>query len=140
MSKATLETAFKELRDSRGQSLRDIGGKCAMSETTPWKIENGRTVRWETVHRILTEALKCQPGSPDYENIHRLWLAQRQQIAESQPKDHGKQKLSKHAASAVYDFRKLVKGRKQDDVESILAAAVRASDRLRASRKKSAGT
>ena len=124
-----LKEAFKELRHRHGQTFRDIGAKCEINETTPWKIENDRSVRWETMHLILTSALKTQPGSADYENIHRLWLLQRQQKADAAPPGKNRKTLPKHAAAAVRDFRALLKGRNQADVARILAAAQRAAKR-----------
>jgi transcriptional regulator with XRE-family HTH domain len=97
------------IREVRGLSQREIGRICGLSNVTPWKVENGKSLRWETLHLMMKEGMKILPGSPDYELIHRLWLLDREHIAENQPKDHAKRNPEKHVLNAVGRFRRIVK-------------------------------
>lgn len=127
---ATLASAFKKLRESRGIAQRQVAIACDYSDATPWKVENGRSVRWETIHTMLTVALRCQPGSPDYDNIHRLWLKFRETMAESAPPGKGRSKVSKTAKMATTAFRNLIRDRSDKDVRKIMVAAARAAAKL----------
>ncbi len=124
---ATLEEAFKNLRVSRGRTQKDIALTCDYSLTVPWKVEHGRPVRWETLHTMLVNGLKVQPGSPDYQSIHKLWLQQRQTHADTAPPKKGKKKFSSVAQKALSEFRNLIRKRSDEEVKKILAAATRQS-------------
>ena len=127
---STLEDGFKNLRVARGRTQKDIALACDYSLTVPWKVEHGRPVRWETLHTMLVTGLKVQPGSPDYQAIHKLWLAQRQSRAETAPPKKGKKKFSTAAQKALSEFRSLIRNRRDEDVMKILAAATRQAVKL----------
>lgn len=130
MKKAALATVFSELRNRKGLTMLEVANKCDISEASVWKLESGRSVRWETVHLILSVVFNIQPGSKDYDQFNRLWLARRQEMAESQAPDFGVSKLSKHAALAVKKFRTMIHDMDEASVKKVLAAATRAADRL----------
>lgn len=134
MKKLTISSAFAELREREGLSFLAIANKCDISEAVVWKLESDRSVRWETVHLILSVAFNIQPGSEKYDQFNRLWLKDRQERAESQPADHAARKLSKHAANAVKKFRTLIHDMDEPSAKKVLAAAERAADKLRADR------
>lgn len=127
---ATLASAFKKLRESRGIAQRQVAIACDFADTTPWKVENGRSVRWETIHTMLTVGLRCQSGSPDYENIHRLWMKFRETMAETAKPEKGRSRVSKTVKLATAAFRELVRNRSDDDVRKIISAAARAAAKL----------
>lgn len=130
MKKATLASVFADLRSKKGLTMLEIANKCDISEASVWKLESGRSVRWETVHLILSVVFNIQAGSKDYDQFNRLWLARRQEMAEAQPPDFGVSKLSKHAAQAVKKFRTLVYDMDEASVKKVLTAATRAADRI----------
>lgn len=127
MASATLATAFRKLRESRGLGQNEVARASDFCDATSWKVENGRSVRWETIHTMLTVSLRCQPGSKDYENIHRLWMKFREGMAESAPPRKGKHKVSKTARLATTAFRDLIRGRDDKSIRKIVAAAARAA-------------
>lgn len=130
MRKKTLGTAFAELRAKSGLTMLETGLKCDLAEPTIWKLENDRSVRWETVHTVLSVAFNTQPGSERYENFHLLWLKSRQNMAENHPEGFAKPKLSKHATEATRKFRNLVRDLSPDNAKKVLAAATRAARSL----------
>lgn len=134
MTKATLASEFKKLRLRTGKTLRAISAECDLSPAVAWKIENRKPVRWETLHTILSVSLKQQTGSPDYDNIHRLWLQQRKELAESAPATKWRHNLSKEASAAVAGFRKLLQGRPAKEVSEIYKSAARTALRISSSR------
>ena len=89
------------------------------------KLEFGLSVRWETLHIIFVVGLNIQAGTTVYESLHRLWMQQRQDMAEARPEDHATKKLSKHAASAIRKFRFLIRDLDEPAVQKILSAASR---------------
>jgi transcriptional regulator with XRE-family HTH domain len=107
--KATLSSTFAELRAERHLTLLQIALKCQLAETTIFKVEQGRTVRWETLHLILSVGFGIHPGTERYEEFHRLWLMQRAEIAESKPPESNAKTLSKHAVVAMRQFRELIR-------------------------------
>jgi transcriptional regulator with XRE-family HTH domain len=107
--KTTLSSSFAEFRQERHLTLLAIAKKCDIAETTVFKVEQGRPVRWETLHLILTVGMKLPPKSDRYAEFHRLWLLQRSEMARNRPKDSGKKKLTKHAAAAVKAFRNIIR-------------------------------
>jgi transcriptional regulator with XRE-family HTH domain len=132
MKKATLATAFAEIRGQNGLSMLAIANKCGISETTVWKIEHGLSVRWETVHLVLTIGLGVHAGTDRYAAFQALWVKGRQEMAESQAPDFGTKRMPAHAVAAVRKFRKLVHDLDKERVSKALAAAqraVRQSDR-----------
>lgn len=107
-----------------------VATKCDVSETVIWKLEHDKPVRWETAHLILSIALKIRPGSEAYQDMHALWLKQRQEMAEAQTHEFGTQKLSKHAVEAGRKFRNLVRDLDPVQTRKVLAAAARAAKNL----------
>jgi len=119
MKKATLKDTFAEFRAEKRMTFALIANKCDLDETTVLKVETGKSVRWETLHLILAVGMGTRPGTAKYEEFHRLWLAQRQELAESSPPDKNAKKLSVHAAAAVFEFRSLIR-----DLDKAQTAAV----------------
>jgi transcriptional regulator with XRE-family HTH domain len=130
MKKATLAKSFAALRAERGLTLMEVANSCDLAQTTVLKVEAGRSVRWETLHLILTVGMNVLPGSEKYEAFHRLWLMHRAEIAEGQAPDFSAKKLSKHAAAAMKNFRALIRDLDEVAVEKVLAAATKASTKL----------
>jgi transcriptional regulator with XRE-family HTH domain len=126
MKKATLATAFADLRQQSGLSMLAVANKCDISETTVWKIEHGLSVRWETVHLVLTIALGVHAGTDRYAAFQALWVKARQEMAESQSPEFGTKRMPPHAVAAVRKFRKLVWDLDKDRIRKALAAAQRA--------------
>lgn len=125
MDKPTLSNTFSALRAERHITLLAIANKCNLAETTVYKVERGLSVRWETLHVILAVGLNIQAGTTAYESFHRLWMQQRQDMAESMPEDHATKKLSKTAATATKKFRDLVRDLDEASIRRALAAAKR---------------
>jgi len=126
MKKATLATAFAELRQQSGLSMLAIANKCDISETTVWKLENSRSVRWETVHLILTIGMGVHAGTDRYTAFQALWVKARQEMAEAQAADFGVKRLPKHAVAAVSKFRTLVRDLDRERIQKVMAAVRRA--------------
>jgi transcriptional regulator with XRE-family HTH domain len=112
MKKATLAKSFAALRAERGLTLKEVADSCDLAQTTILKVEAGRSVRWETLHLILTVGMDVLPGTEKYDAFHRLWLMHRAEIAEAQAPDFAARKLSKHAAAAIKEIRALTLKRK----------------------------
>lgn len=127
MKKQTLPNAFAELRKKVGLTMLEAANKCDLAETTVWKIENGKSIRWETVHLVLAVAFNVQPGTSTYESFNHLWQKSRQEMAESQTEDFAQPKASPHAVAAVRKFRKLVSGLDETACRKVVNAAVRAA-------------
>ena len=125
MKKATLATAFAEMRQQSGLSMLAVANKCDIAETTVWKLENGRSVRWETVHLILTIGLGIAAGTERYAAFQALWVKARQEMAESQTADFGTKRLPDHAAAAVRKFRALVHDLDKAHIQKVMAAVKR---------------
>ena len=102
-----------------------VGEACDLSKTTPWKVENGKPVRWETMHVMLVAGLHCHPATPDYENIHRLWLAERVKRSEYIPDGYAKRKAGDVVIDGMATVRKAITGRPVAEVRKIVAAALR---------------
>lgn len=130
MKVATLAEDFEALRKSKHMTFLEIANRCDLNETTVHKVSSGRTVRWETLHLILSIGMSVHPGTSDYESIHRLWMAQREKIAAAKPADKAKKKSSKHEDFAIAQFRKLIKGKSAAKVREITAAAVKAAKKV----------
>ena len=111
--------------------MLDIANKCDIAETTVWKLENGRSVRWETVHLILVIGMRVSAGSDTYNDFQALWVKARQEMANNQPPDLGVKRMSKHAVAAVRKFRKIVHDLSEEKTKKVLAAAIRAANRSR---------
>lgn len=125
MKTTTLAEAFLALREKKGKTQEMIGDACDLSKTTPWKVENGKTVRWETMHVMLVAGLECHPGSSAYENIHRLWIAERVKKSENTPDGYAKRKAGDVVIDGMAPVRKAITGRPVDEVRKIVAAALR---------------
>lgn len=107
--KTTLAASFAALRQESGLTLLAIAKSCDIAETTVLKVEADRPVRWETLHLILVTGFKVRMGTPKYQEFHRLWLMRKAEVSASRPADHGKKKLTKHAAAAVKAFRNIIR-------------------------------
>lgn len=127
MKKATLATAFAELRRDSGMSMLATANRCDISESAVWKVEHGKSVRWETVHLILTMALGIQAGTDRYQAFQALWVKHRQEMAESQSPDFGTKRLSPAAVSAVRKFRSIVHDLDKARIAKVMAAVRRAT-------------
>jgi DNA-binding XRE family transcriptional regulator len=131
MKKATLATAFAELRQQSGLSMLAVANKCDISETTVWKLENGRSTRWETVHLILTVGMNIPDRTERYAAFQALWVKARQEMAESQGPDFGTPKMPAHAAAAVRKFRKIVTGMNEQKLKKLMATVTQSASRLK---------
>ena len=130
MKKQTLPNAFAELRKKVGLTMLETANKCDLAETTVWKIENGKSIRWETVHLVLAVAFNVQPGTSTYESFNHLWLKARQEMAESQTEDFAQTKASLHAVAAVRKFRKQVSDLDETECRYVVDTVNRAIYRL----------
>lgn len=126
----TLASEWKRLREARGLSQRGIGELCGLSNVTPWKVENGRGLRWETIHLMLKDGMRILPGSPDYEYVHRLWMADRETRAESHGEEFNKRNPDKHVVNAVGRFRRMVKDMDPATLERFMGKVSRAAKSL----------
>lgn len=104
-----------------------VATKAGVAETTVWKVENGLSVRWETLHLLLTTALGVQAGTDRYQGMHALWMAQRKEMAEKQGDDFAKKRLPAEAVTAVSKFRSMVRDMDPQNIKRVLAAAQRAA-------------
>lgn len=116
----TLASEWARLRVARGISQRELGKKTGLSNVTPWKVENGKHLRWETIHLLLKDGLDIRPGSPDYELVHRLWLESREERADNQPEGHAKRNPDKHVQAAVSRFRRIIKHMTADELDRFM--------------------
>jgi transcriptional regulator with XRE-family HTH domain len=130
VARATLASEFKALRESLGLEQQEVAFKCDFNPATVWKVEHGKSVRWESLHTMLTVAMYCQPGSSKYENIHRLWLQQRQERAEAAPARKGKHKVTAAEKLAIAHFRELLRGRPDEEIRKIMIAAAGRAKKL----------
>ena len=121
--KKTLGQLFATLRGEKGITMIDAALKCDLSESVVWKVEHDRPVRWETVHLILTTALKIRQSNPTYQTAHFLWLEQRNKRANQQSPEAGNKTLPKHAVEATRKFRNLVRDLDPAGTKQVLAAA-----------------
>lgn len=119
----TLAETFAQLRKNRRVTLLETAKKCDLAEATVWKVENGRSIRWETVHLILTVGFNIQPDTKAYNEYHRLWMEDRNRMAESQSPDFGTPQMSPHASRAVRRFRKLVHDLDETECDRLLRNA-----------------
>jgi len=123
MAKITLGSKVAQLRGERGFTMLEVGHLCDISESTYWKVENDRSVRWETVHLVAVAGFKISPHHPDYQELHALWLDKRQEMAHSQTPDFAARTLSKHAVEAGRKFRNLVRDLNKKQTLLVLSAA-----------------
>jgi hypothetical protein len=130
MKKQTIGKMFAEMRAEKKMTMLQIAVKCGLSETVVWHLEHDWPVRWETVHLILTVAFHIHHGSEKYQAMNLLWLKHRQEKAESQPENHGKNGLTKHVTEATRKFRNLVRDLDPASAKKVLAAATRAAKAL----------
>jgi len=115
--KATLASTFAEIRQKKSLTLMDIGTKCDINDTTVLKIEQGkRSVRWETVHLVLSIGCGIQPGMEQYEACRVLWWKEREERAEARPNDAGRKNLDAETAAVLRQCRKALKGLSEEDV------------------------
>lgn len=125
MKLPTLATEFNRLRSKANRTLLEIALSCDLAETTIHKVGVGKPVRWETLHLILLIGLNLQPGSSQYESIHRLWMKQREEIAADNTKEKGTPKSTKHENAGIRAFREMIAGKDERSIKLMLAAARR---------------
>lgn len=125
MKTTTLAEAFKRRREKLGLTQEAVALSCDLTKTTPWKVEAGKPVRWETMHVMLVAGLQCHPGSADYENMHRLWVAQRVARSENTPDGYARRKAGASVVDGMSAVRKAIAGRPPAEVRKIVAAALR---------------
>jgi hypothetical protein len=125
--KKTLGQLFAGVRESNGLTMIDAALKCDLSESVVWKVEHDRPVRWETVHLLLTIALKIRKSDPTYQTAHFLWLEQRNKRADLQSPEANSKTLTKHAVEATRKFRNLVRDLDPLQTKTVLAAAQRSA-------------
>jgi transcriptional regulator with XRE-family HTH domain len=123
MEKITLGTKVAQLREERGLTMLEVGQLCDISESTYWKVERDRSVRWETVHLVAVAGFKFSPHHPDYQELHALWLEKRQTMAESQTPEFASRTLSKHAVEAGRKFRNLIRNLSKKQTLLVLSGA-----------------
>lgn len=130
MKKRTLGMLFGEMRAASELSMLAVGEKCGLSESTVWKVERDRPVRWETVHLILAKAFNIRPLNDEYQAFNLLWMKQHAETANAQPEGHASKTLSKHAVEATRKFRNLVRDLDPAETKTVLAAAQRSAAKL----------
>jgi transcriptional regulator with XRE-family HTH domain len=126
MKKETLASAFAEARNKAGLTMLGMAMKCDVAETTVWKVEKGKSVRWETVHLILTVALRIKQGTEEYQKFQDLWLADRRKMAAKQSPEFATKQMSPHAETAVRRFRKIVRDMDEESTEKLMRSIDRA--------------
>ncbi len=132
MKQPSLSSDFNALRKSKHLTLLEIANLCDLNESTVHKVGSGKTVRWETLHLILSVGMKVYPGTTEYESIHRLWILQRENIAAGNTPEKGSKKMPKHEATAGRDFRKMITGLDQRQVKLLMQTVRRKVNTLRA--------
>jgi transcriptional regulator with XRE-family HTH domain len=130
MKKKTLGSVFGELQQQMGFSGAELGRICGVHESTVSNILRDRSIRWETVHLVLTTGLGLKPKSDAYQEMHQLWLKQRQERAESLPEGFATKAMTKHATEAVRKFRILIRDLDPEQTRKVLMGAVRVSKGL----------
>jgi len=140
MDKKTLGSEFRKIRKEQGWTLLEVGDKCGVHESTVSNVERNRSIRWESVHLLLTIGLRVRPASDAYKALHALWLQQRQQKAESLDESHARKTISAHAAAATKAFREVVRGLDPAGARKALRAAEKAARAHQASLSQSATT
>lgn len=63
-------------RNQAGLTLREVAERAGIHFGTVWKAEK-MSIRWETLHTVLTEGLGVPAGSRRYEEIKAAWLNDR---------------------------------------------------------------
>jgi transcriptional regulator with XRE-family HTH domain len=121
----TLAEAWVKLREKRGVSQREIGRICNLSNATAWKVENGKPLRWETLHTMLQDGMGVRYGSPDYEKIHRLWMEARGHKADARPVTHAKRNPNLDVLKAVSAFRRKIAKLTPEELEMYMAKVSR---------------
>lgn len=130
MKKQTLGSVFGEIRREKRLTMAEIANKCGVHESTVSNIERNRSIRWETVHLVLSIGVNIQPGSQTYQSCHLLWLKGRQEKAEAQPEKFASKAMTKHAVEATRKFRMLIRELDPKATSKVLAAAARVARSL----------
>ena len=130
MSKQTLGSVFGEIRRDKRLTMAQIAEKCGFDQSTVSNVERDRSIRWETVHLVLSIGVNIKPGSPTYLFCHSLWLKGRQERAEAQPQNFASKSMTKHAVEATRKFRIIIKDLDPKATSKVLAAATRAARSL----------
>lgn len=131
MTKQTLGSFFGGVRRDSGLPMAEIGRRCGVHESTVSNVERDRSIRWETVHLVLTVGMKIKSGSDAYKRCHELWLKQRTEKAASHPPEFAAKTLSKHATEVVRKFRNLVRDLDPEQAKSVYMAAQRAAGKVK---------
>lgn len=108
-------------------TMAEIADKCGVHESTVSNVERDRSIRWETVHLVLSVGVNIQPGSKAYQSCHLLWLKGRAEKAESHPDSFGAKTMTKHGVEATRKFRNLIRDLDPAQTKKVLAAAQRAA-------------
>lgn len=122
MSKQTLGSRFKEIRLEKKLFQHQIGKPAKLSESVVWHVEHDWSVRWETVHLLITKGMKIKKTSDEYAELHALWVLGQAKKADAAPATKGKQLMSKHATEGVTRFRNLIRNLKPEEVRDIIQA------------------
>jgi len=126
-TKPSLSEYFANMRGQRNLTYAIIGELCDLHETSVWKVEHDLSVRWETLHLILTIGMGIKMGSPTYNKFHVLWLEDKAAKAATRRMGKGKKNLSKEAAEAVKQFREVVRPLNDSQIHKVMLAAHRAA-------------
>ena len=69
----TLATEFQRLRSLQDLSLAELAERAGLRQASPWKIENGKTVKGKTLHDLVIKGLGYSTDSKEYQRIVALW-------------------------------------------------------------------
>ncbi len=123
MKKITLGMKVAQLRENLDLTMLEVGKLCDISESTYWKVEHDRSVRWETVHLVAVAGFQISPHHPDYQELHALWLEKRQEMAQSHTPNFAARTLSPHAVEACRKFRNIIRDMDEDQARLVLLGA-----------------
>ena len=122
----SMSEKFAAMRHKAGLTLLEIANRCDLNESTVWKIEGKRRLRWETIHTILVVGLKLPPDGPDYAVMEKLWIEDRKKGADGLPYGHGKVTAPQYQRRAIGEFRGIVSALNQKQVAALMAKVRRA--------------
>jgi len=125
---------LKNIRNSKGKTMREAAGDCDLSFTLISKIENNRPCRWETVHILLTAGLGVRPQSTDYADAREAWMRQRENIADAMPATSMKYKVSKSGMALVKELREVTRDMTDEEMDVIRGALLKAVAKVKVAR------
>ena len=67
---------FRKLRTDRKLSVEDLAKRVGHNRTTIYNIENGRSVKSDTMRRIATKGFGIAEDSPEFSALVALWVVQ----------------------------------------------------------------